>query len=65
MILLHRCFVVVGVGGNAVFHLEKIIGIAVDVRFRRGGKAHQERVEILKNGPVFFENAAVALVNDD
>ena len=65
MILLYRCFVVIGIGGNAVFHLEEIISIAVHVRFRRSSKAYQERVEILKNGPVFFENAAVALVNDN
>ena len=55
MILLYRCFVVIGIGGNTVFHLEEIISIAVHVRFRRSNKAYQERVEILKNGPVFLK----------
>ena len=65
MILLYRCFVVIGIGGDAVFHFKKVIGIPIHIRFRRSGEAHQERVEILKNGPVFFENTAVALINDN
>ena len=50
MILLYRCFVVIGIGGDAVFHFKKVIGIPIHIRFRRSGEAHQERVEILKNG---------------
>ena len=65
MILLYCCFVVIGVGWNIMLHFKKVIGIPIHIRFRRSGEAHQERVEILKNGPVFFENAAVALVNDN
>ena len=57
--------VIVGVGGDAVLHLEKVVGVAIHVGFRGGGQTHQNRVEIVKNSAVFLENAAVALVHDD
>lgn len=41
MILLYRHLIVVVIGGNAVFHLEEIVSIAVYVRFRCGGEVHQ------------------------
>ena len=65
MVGVDRRVVIVGVGGDAVFHLEKVVGVAVHIGFRGGGQAHQNRIEIIKNGAVFLENAAVALVHDD
>ena len=65
MILAYRRLIVVGVGGNAMLHLEKIIGVAVYVCFGRSSQAHHKRVKIRKDGPVFLKNAPVALVNDN
>ena len=65
MVGVDRRVVIVGVGGDAMFHLEKVVGVAVYIGFRGGGQAHQNRIEIIKNGAVFLENAAVALVHDD
>ena len=65
MVGVDRRVVIVGVGGDAVFHLEKIVGVAVHIGFRGGGQTHQNRIEIIKNSAVFLENAAVALVHDD
>ena len=48
-----------------MFHLKKVVGIAVNIGFRRGGEAHHHSVEILKNRPILFENAPVAFVNDN
>ena len=48
-----------------MFHFEKVVGVAVHVGFRGGGQAHENGIEIVKNRPVFLENAAVALVHDD
>ena len=57
--------IIVGVGGDAVLHLEKVVGVAVHIGFRGGGQTHQNRIEIVEDGAVFLENAAVALVHDD
>ena len=65
MVGVDRRIVIVGVGGDAVLHLEKVVGVAVYIGFRGGGQTHQNRIEIIKNGAVFLENAAVALVHDD
>ena len=65
MVGVDRRIVIVGVGGDAMLHLEKVVGVAVYIGFRGGGQTHQNRVEIIKNGAVFLENAAVALVHDD
>src|SRR5699024_6312904 len=34
VVLLNRRFVIVGVGGDAVFHLEKVVGVPVYICFR-------------------------------
>ena len=65
MVGVDRRVVIVGVGGDAMFHLEKVVGVAVYIGFRGGGQAHQNRVEIVEDGTVFLENTAVALVHDD
>ena len=65
MVLIHRRFVIVGIGGNAAFHLEKVVGIPVYIGFGSSGETHQNPIEIFKNRPVFLENAAVAFVNDN
>ena len=65
MVGVDRRVIIVGVGGDAVLHLEKVVGVAVYIGFRGGGQTHQNGIEIIKNGAVFLENAAVALVHDD
>ena len=65
MILISRRLIVIGIGGHIVFHLEKVVGIAVHVGFGRSGKPHHHGIKILKNSPVLFENTSVALVNDN
>ena len=65
MVGVDRRVVIVSVGGDAVLHLEKVVGVAVYIGFRGGGQTHQNGIEIIKNGAVFLENAAVALVHDD
>ena len=37
----------------------------IDVRFGSSCKTYQQGVKILENGAIFFENAAVCLVDDD
>ena len=65
MILIHGGFIVIGVCGHAVLHLEEIVGIAVYICFRGSRQAHHIRIKILKDRSVFLKNTAVALVNDD
>ena len=65
MVLVHCRFVVIGIGRNTMLHLEEVVGIPIHIGFRRGSKAHHEGVKILKNGPVFLENAPVAFINDN
>ena len=65
MILVNRRLIIVGIRGDAVLHFKKVVGIAVNVRFRRGRQPHHQGVEILKDRPVLFENAPVALVDND
>ena len=65
MILINCCFIIISVGRNAVFHLEKVVGVAVNIGFRRGGEAHHHGVEILENRPILFEYAPMAFVNND
>ena len=65
MVCINGSVIIVGVGRDAVLHLEKVVGVAVYIGFRGGGQTHQNRIEIIKNGAVFLENAAVALVHDD
>ena len=55
----------VAVGRDAVFKIEDLIRILVDLVLRRGGQAHQRRVEIRKDVLVLIVNRAVRLVADD
>jgi len=65
MVGVDRRVVIVGVGRDAVLHLKKVVGITVHIGFRSGSQTHQNGIKIVKDGPVFLENAAVALVYDD
>lgn len=65
VILVDGCFVVVGIGGYAVFHFKEVVCVAVDVGFWCGGEANEYGVEVFKYCPVFFEDAAVAFVDYD
>ena len=65
MVCINGSVIIVGVGRDAVLHLKKVVGITVHIGFRGGGQTHQNGIEIVKDGPVFLENAAVALVHDD
>ena len=65
MILVHRRFVVVGIGGNTRLQLEEPVNIPVRICFRCSCQAHHDGVEIFKDRPVFLENTPVTFVNDD
>ena len=49
----------------ALFHLEDLVGAAVDILSRRGGQADQHGIEIVEHGGILPEDAAVRLVNDN
>src|SRR5699024_9147663 len=65
MVLMNGRFVIVGIGGDAVLHLEEVVGVPVHIGFRRGRKGDHECVKIFKNSPILFKDAPVAFVNDD
>ena len=65
MVLIHCRFVIVGVGGDAALHLKKVVGVPVDVGLGSGGQPNQNGIEILKDSPVFLEDAPMALVDDN
>ena len=65
MVSMDCGFVVIGIGGHTMLYFEEIIGVSIDVRFRRSSKAYHNSVEILENGAVLLENTAVAFVDDD
>ena len=53
------------IGRHAVLQIENTVGVLVNIVLRRGGQAHQRRVEIVKDVPIFVVNGAVRLVADD
>ena len=53
------------IGRNTVFQVEQPVGIAVHLVFGRGGQAHQQRIEIIKDGSIFMEDRTMRLVDDD
>ena len=65
MICIDRRFVIVGIGRHTVLDLKEIIGIAVNIGFWCCCQTDHDRIEILKDRTIFFENASVALVSDD
>ena len=65
MVLIDCRLIVVCIGGDAMLHLEKIIGVAVDIRFRCCGQTDHDRIKVFKDSTVLFENAAVAFVDDN
>ena len=65
MILIYCRLVVVCIRRYAVLHFEEIVGIAINVCFGSCGQADHDRIEVFENRTVFFEYAAVALVDDD
>ena len=60
----HRGREFVRVGGHARLQVEEFVGVPVDLIPRRCGQAHQERVEVPKDGPVFLIHRTVRLVDD-
>ena len=65
MVLIHRRVVIIGIGRHPVLHFEELIGVAVHISFGRSGKPHHDSIKILENSPVLFENAPMALVDDN
>ena len=63
--VLDRLRQLVAVGRYAVFKLENLIRVLVDLILRCGGKTNQGRVKIVENIPVFVVNGAVRLVYDN
>ena len=60
----HRLGQLVAVGGHAALQLEYLVGVLVDLVLGGGSEAHQRRVKIGKNVPVFVVDGAVGLVAD-
>ena len=54
----------VAIGGHTVLQLKNLVSILVDLVLGCGSQAHQRRVEIVENIPVFVVNRAVRLVTD-
>ena len=65
MVLMNCRFVIVGIGGDTVFHLEEVVGVPIYIGFGRSGQAHHECVKIFKDSPILFKNAPVAFVNNN
>ncbi len=65
MLLFQRLIVLISISRHVFFEIEKFIGIMPDVALWRGGQAHKKRIEVFKNGSIFFKNTPVCLVNDD
>ena len=65
MILIDCCLVVVCIRRYAVLHFEEIVSITINVRFGGCGQSDHDRIEVFENRAIFFEYAAVALVDDD
>ena len=60
----HRGRELVRVGGHARLQVEEFVGVPVDLIPRRRGQAHQQRVEVPKDGPVLLIHRPVRLVDD-
>ena len=60
----HRGRELVRVGGHARLQVEELVGVPVDLIPGRRGKAHQQRVEVPKDGPVLLIHRPVRLVDD-
>ena len=65
MVLINGGVIFIHVCGNATLHLEEIVGVPIDLIFRRGGEAHHLRVEVVEYGAVFLEDGAMRLIDDD
>ena len=65
MILIYCRLVVVSIRRYAVLHFKKIIGITINIRFWGCSQTYHDCIEIFEDGPVFFENTAVAFIDDD
>ena len=63
--VLESLFILIGECWHIVFEVKKIIGIVVNIGFWDSREANQERIKILENGAVFFENTAMRLVDND
>ena len=62
--VLHGLRQLVAVSRHAVFQIEDLIGVLVDLVLWRGGEAYQRRVEVSKDILVFVVDGAVRLVAD-
>ena len=63
--IMHGVFQRIGIGRYAVFKIEQAVGVAVHLVLGRGGQPHQQRIEVVEDGPVFLEDRAMRLVDDD
>ena len=60
----HRGRELVRVGGHPRLQVEELVGVPVDLIPRRRGQAHQEGIEVPKDGPVLLVHRTVRLVDD-
>ena len=55
----------IGIIGHTLFHLEGLIGTLVHLISRGRRQAHKQRIEVVEDGRILAEDAAVRLVDDD
>ena len=60
-----RLLITIGIRRYSQLSLEEIIRIPIHIRLRRRREPHQDRIEIIENRPILFENAPMALIDDD
>ena len=65
VVSFHGGFVFVQIRWHAMFRLEEVIGVAVHFIAWCGGQAYDQRVEMVENILVFFEDRPVCFVHDD
>ena len=65
MVLVDRCFIIIGVSRDTMLHLKEIVGVPIYICFRRSSKTNHQSIKVFKNRPVLFENTSVAFINND
>jgi len=64
-VVVDRLLQFIGIGGHVVLQTKDVVGVFIDVILGSGGQSDQQAIEVVKNGFVFFIDAAVRFVDDD
>ena len=62
VIHLRSGVVLIHVSRHPTLGLEKVVRVAINFICRRGGKPDYERIKVIKNRSVLFENGAMCLI---